>query len=94
MTKFFKIHTYVKVKIHYIWSNPGVNLHVCKLSPVCICIRMRKNTLYIPGVYTHVNLAHANWTFDRMFLFQWLNVYIYSLEEMAVSRAIAPVTNS
>ena len=24
-----------------IWSDPGVNLPVCKYTPVCICVRMR-----------------------------------------------------
>ena len=24
-----------------IWSDPGVNLPICKFTPVCICVRMR-----------------------------------------------------
>ena len=24
-----------------IWSDPGVNLPICKYTPVCICVRMR-----------------------------------------------------
>ena len=50
-----------------IWSDPGVNLPICKYTPVCICIRMRH--LLTPSkictpeyIYTCVFLAHANWT--------------------------------
>ena len=52
-----------------IWSDPGVNLPICKYTPVCICIRMRH--LLTPSkicppeyIYTCVFLAHANWTLD------------------------------
>ena len=50
-----------------IWSDPGVNLSICKYTPVCICVRMRH--LLTPSkictpeyIYTCVFLAHANWT--------------------------------
>ena len=50
-----------------IWSDPGVNLPICKYTPVCICVRMRH--LLTPSkictpeyIYTRVFLAHANWT--------------------------------
>ena len=50
-----------------IWSDPGVNLPICKYTPVCICVRMRH--LLTPSkictpeyIYTCVFLAHANWT--------------------------------
>ena len=53
-----------------IWSDPGVNLPVCKYTPVCICVRMRH--LLTPSkictpeyIYTRVFLAHANWTIDN-----------------------------
>ena len=53
-----------------IWSDPGVNLPICKYTPVCICVRMRH--LLTPSkictpeyIYTCVFLAHANWTIDR-----------------------------
>ena len=49
-----------------IWSDPGVNLPICKHTPVCICVRMRH--LLTPSKickpkynYTCVFLAHANW---------------------------------
>ena len=52
-----------------IWSDPGVNLPICKYTPVCICVRMRH--LLTPSkictpeyIYTYVFLAHANWTLD------------------------------
>ena len=52
-----------------IWSGPGVNLPICKYTPVCICVRMRH--LLTPSkictpeyIYTCVFLAHANWTLD------------------------------
>ena len=52
-----------------IWSDPGVNLPICKYTPVCICVRMRH--LLTPSkictpeyIYTCVFLAHANWTLD------------------------------
>ena len=52
-----------------IWSDPGVNLLICKYTPVCICVRMRH--LLTPSkictpeyIYTCVFLAHANWTFE------------------------------
>ena len=50
-----------------IWSDPGVNLPICKYTPVCICVRMRH--LLTPSkictpeyIYTCVFLVHANWT--------------------------------
>ena len=50
-----------------IWSDPVVNLPICKYTPVCICVRMRH--LLTPSkictpeyIYTCVFLAHANWT--------------------------------
>ena len=50
-----------------IWSDQGVNLPICKYTPVCICVRMRH--LLTPSkictpeyIYTCVFLAHANWT--------------------------------
>ena len=48
-----------------IWSDPGVNLPICKYTPVSICVRMRH--LVTPSkictpeyIYTRVFLAHAN----------------------------------
>ena len=59
-----------------IWSDPGVNLPICKYTPVCICVRMRH--LLTPSkictpeyIYTRVFLAHANWTLvgrERIFI--------------------------
>ena len=53
-----------------IWSDPGVNLPICKYTPVCICVRMRH--LLTPSkictpeyIYTCVFLAHANWTLEN-----------------------------
>ena len=53
-----------------IWSDPGVNLPICKYTPVCICVRMHH--LLTPSkictpeyIYTRVFLAHANWTLDN-----------------------------
>ena len=65
------IYMCVFVKIKFasdtIWSDPGVNLPLCKYTPVCICIRMRH--LLTPSkictreyIYMRVFLAHANWT--------------------------------
>ena len=62
-----------------IWSDPGVNLPICKYSPVCICVGMRH--LLTPSkictpeyIYTRVFLAHANWTLGtghhQMYLLQ------------------------
>ena len=52
-----------------IWSDPGVNLPICKYTPVCICVRMHH--LLTPSkictpeyIYTCVFLAHANWTLE------------------------------
>ena len=50
-----------------IWSDPGVNLPICKYTPVCICVRMRhlltpSKICTLEYVYTRVFLAHANWT--------------------------------
>ena len=52
-----------------IWSDPGVNLPICKYTPVSICVRMRH--LLTPSkictmeyIYTRVLLVHANWTKD------------------------------
>ena len=54
-----------------IWSDPGVNLPICKYTPVCICVRMRH--LLTPSkictpeyIYTRVFLAHANWTLVKV----------------------------
>ena len=51
-------------------SDPGVNLPICKYTPVCICVCMRH--LLTPSkictpeyIYTCVFLAHANWTLDN-----------------------------
>ena len=54
-----------------IWSDPGVNLSICKYTPVCICVRMRHlltpSNICIPEyIYTRVFLAHANWTLQIM----------------------------
>ena len=53
-----------------IWSDPGVNLPICKYTPVCICVRMRH--LLTPSkictpefIYTRVFLAHVNWTYSK-----------------------------
>ena len=50
-----------------IWSDPGVNLPICKYTPVYICVRMRN--LLTPSkictpeyIYSRVFMAHANWT--------------------------------
>ena len=68
-----------------IWSYPGVNLPICKYTPVCICVRMRH--LLTPSkkctpeyIYTCVFLAHANWTLVvGLFLFTLCNlVYAYT----------------
>ena len=50
-----------------IWSDPGVNLPICKYTPVCICVRMphllTPSKICTPEyIYTCVFLAHANWT--------------------------------
>ena len=52
-----------------IWSDPGVNLPICKYTLVCICVRMRH--LLTPSkictpeyIYTGVFLVHANWTLE------------------------------
>ena len=52
-----------------IWSDPGVNLPICKYTLVCICVRMRhlltRSKICTPEyIYTCVFLAHANWTLD------------------------------
>ena len=76
MGKFYFAFTWDKiVNLHVcicknkicIWSDPGVNLPICKYTPVCICVRMRH--LLTPSkictpeyIYTRVFLAHANWT--------------------------------
>ena len=76
MGKFYFAFTWNKiVNLHVcicknkicIWSDPGVNLPICKYTPVCICVRMRH--LLTPSkictpeyIYTRVFLAHANWT--------------------------------
>ena len=78
MSKFYFAFTWDKiVNLHVcicknkicIWSDPGVNLPICKYTPVCICVRMRH--LLTPSkictpeyIYTRVFLAHANWTLD------------------------------
>ena len=53
-----------------IWSDPGVNLPICKYTPVCICVRNRHlltlSKICTPEyIYTRVFLAHANWTLDK-----------------------------
>ena len=50
-----------------ILPDPGVNLPVCKYTPVCICVRMHHlltpSKICTPeNIYTRVFLAHANWT--------------------------------
>ena len=50
-----------------IWSDPGVDLPICKYTPVCICVRMRhlltrSKICTLEYIYTRVFLAHANWT--------------------------------
>ena len=76
MGKFYFAFTWHKiVNLHVcickneicIWSDPGVNLPICKYTPVCICVRMRH--LFTPSkictpeyIYTRVFLVHANWT--------------------------------
>ena len=62
-----------------IWSDPGVNLPICKYTPVCICVRMRHlltpSKICTPGyIYTCVFLAHANWTLDQMAISNLLSV--------------------
>ena len=64
------LHTCICKNKICIWSDPGVNLHICKYTPVCICVRMRH--LLTPSkictpeyIYTCVFLAHANWTLDN-----------------------------
>ena len=37
-----------------IWSDPGVNLPICKYTPVCICVRIRHT-----GVYLHLCIFGA-----------------------------------
>ena len=49
------------------WSDQGVNLPICKYTPVCICVRMRhlltpSKICTLEYIYTCVFLAHANWT--------------------------------
>ena len=76
MGKFYFAFTWDKiVNLHVcicknkigIWSDPGVNLPICKYTPACICVHMRH--LLTPSkictpeyIYTRVFLAHANWT--------------------------------
>ena len=75
MGKFYFGFTWDKIVLHVcicknkicIWSDPGVNLPICKYTLVCICVRMRH--LLTPSkictpeyIYTRVYLAHANWT--------------------------------
>ena len=59
-----------------IWSDPGVNLPICKYTPVCICVRMRHlltlSKICTPEyIYTCVFLAHANWTLGNPFAREW-----------------------
>ena len=65
-----------------IWSDPGVNLPICKYTPVCICVRMRH--LLTPSkictpeyIYTCVFLAHANWTLDAFLVHRQQNTGKY-----------------
>ena len=67
-----------------IWSDPGVNLPICKYTPVCICVRMRH--LLTPSkictpeyIYTCVFLAHANWT-----LVQTKIYYVFAADNFSV----------
>ena len=68
-SKFARVYL-LKSKI-CIWSDPGVNLPICKYTPVCICVRMRH--LLTPSkictpeyIYTRVFFAHANWTLEKL----------------------------
>ena len=72
-----------------IWSDPGVNLPICKYTPVCICVRMRH--LLTPSkictpeyIYTCVFLAHANWT----------SVYFNSLIKPSIDATLQVSTES
>ena len=63
-----------------IWSDPVVNLLICKYTPVCICVRMRH--LLTPSkictpeyIYTRVFLAHANWTLENINSYFPINNY-------------------
>ena len=75
-----------------IWSDPGVNLPICKYTPVCIWVRMRH--LLTPSkictpeyIYTCVFLAHANCTLV-MLLFDSNITSAYTEEVILLSRAI------
>ena len=51
-----------------IWSDPGLNLPICKYTPVCIWVRMRHlltlSKICTPEyIYMHVFLVHVNWTY-------------------------------
>ena len=66
-----------------IWSDPGVNLPICKYTPVCICVRMRH--LLTPSkictpeyIYTCVFLAHANWTLVLLLIIN--SYYVFHIE--------------
>ena len=70
-----------KIKI-CIWSDPGVNLPICKYTLVCICVRMRH--LLTPckictreHIYKRVFLAHANWEMRVCITFLTTHVYHY-----------------
>ena len=45
-----------------IWSDPGVNLPICKYTPVCICVRMRH-------LLTRVKFAHRS-IFTRVYFWR------------------------
>ena len=72
-------------------NQPGVNLPVCKYTPVCICVRMRH--LLTPSkictaeyIYTRVFLAHANWTLVNNLLDGWKS---HSTQESQVTTALS-----
>ena len=65
--KIVNLHVCICKNKIYTWSDPGLNLPICKYTPVCIYVRMRH--LLTPSkictpkyIYTRVFLAHANWT--------------------------------
>ena len=76
---YFAFAWYMIVNLHVcicknkicIWVDPGVNLPICKYTPVCICVRIRhlltSSKICTPEyIYTCVFLVHANWTYICM----------------------------
>ena len=68
--KIVNLHVCIGKNKICIWSDPGVNLPVCKYTPVCICVRLRylpsPSKIYTPKyIYTRVFLVHANWTLEK-----------------------------